>query len=486
VSPAGGSLELLSLHWMHAERFDRAWTYSRQAGDRARALWANADAVSFYDRALRAAAHLRLPAAEVLAVAEALGDTSEVAAHYERARRAYGRARRLCRGDDDRARLLRKGGVLYERQGRYREALNCYTRGRKLVEGGGPPAARERCELSLAAAGVKERQGRYRESLIDAERAGREAEEAGHLPGLAHSLYLQQMISDYLGAPADELGRRSLAIYEDLGDLVGQGNALNNLGISAYYAGRWGEALDFYERSREARVRSGDVVGAATAENNIAEILSDQGELDQARLLLESARATWAATGYRIGAAFATSNLGRLRARHGDIDAARRLLAEALEEFTAIKSSGSAAETRLRLRECDVLAGEFAAAAQSLDVLLDQVRGKPGYEQIEMSALRLLAVAGALAGGPAVGGPAGYLEAAVEKARALDNPYELALSLATRSVLSGHGFLDGGAPGMEGDGPRAAEIFAGLGVRQAVITWSTEVTGAPLFAYRAG
>jgi tetratricopeptide (TPR) repeat protein len=311
------------------------------------------------------------------------------------------------------------------------------------------------------------------------------------------------MISDYLGTPADELGHRSLAIYEELGDLVGQGNALNNLGISAYYGGRWGEALEFYERSREARVRSGDVVGAATAENNIAEILSDQGELDQARLLLESARATWDGAGYRIGAAFATSNLGRLRARHGDIDAGRRLLGEALDEFTAIRSLGAVAETRLRLRECDVLAGAFAPAAQSLRQLLDEVRGKPGYEQIETSALRLLAAAEALAGraGPAGaggfggggpgaggfggGGPAELLDAAAEKATALDNPYELALSLATRSVLSRHGLVDR-ASGMDSDGQMAGAIFATLGVRQVVLTWSTGVTGEPLFAYRVG
>ena len=486
ASAPNSSVELLSHHWMQAERFDRAWACSREAGDNARSLWANADAASFYDRALQAAAHLRLPPADVFDVAEALGDTSEVAARYEGARSAYLRARRLCRRDDDRARLLRKIGILYERQGRYREALNCYTRGRGLVEGAGGAAALERCELSLATAGIKERQGRYHESLIFAERAAQEAEEAGHRPGLAHALYLQQMISEYLGSPAEDLGHRSLVIYEELGDLVGQGNALNNLGISAYYGGQWGKALEFYERSREARIRSGDVVGAATEENNIAEILSDQGELDQARPLFESARATWTAAGYRLGAAFAVSNLGRLRARHGDIEAGTELLEAALEEFTAIKSVGSATETRLRLRECEVMAGEFASAAGSLRDLLDEVRGKPGYEQIEMSALRLVAVAETLGARPESRGvvSARSLDAAVEKAAALDNPYELALALATRSVLRGNGLIEGAA-GTDEDPERALEVFRKLGVREAVITWSSEVIGAPLFAYRS-
>ena len=51
--------ELLSLHWLHAEGYERAWRYSRIAGDRSRALWANADAATFYARALEAAGRLR-------------------------------------------------------------------------------------------------------------------------------------------------------------------------------------------------------------------------------------------------------------------------------------------------------------------------------------------------------------------------------------------------------------------------------------------
>ena len=40
----------------------------------------------------------------------------------------------------------------------------------------------------------------------------------------------------------------ALPIYEELGDLLGQANALNNLGVDAYYEGRWQEALETYER----------------------------------------------------------------------------------------------------------------------------------------------------------------------------------------------------------------------------------------------
>jgi len=296
---------------------------------------------------------------------------------------------------------------------------------------------------------------------------------------MAHALYLQHMMSVYLEEPADELGHRSLAIFEELGDLVGQGNALNNLGIGAYYRGRWSEALEHYERSREARVRSGDVVGAATEENNIAEILSDQGNFEEARSLFESARATWLAAGYRIGAALATSNLGRLEARSGEVQAGRRLLDRALEEFQEIHSPVFTAETQLRLAECEVLEGDFLAAITSSLELLGTVRGQSGLEQTEVTALRLLGTAAALA--PLVEGGSGGFEAssrsldeAIERSSALEAPYELALALATRAALE--------RASQATDQRRAEAIFSDLGVRQAVITWSPRLAGGPVFA----
>jgi class 3 adenylate cyclase/tetratricopeptide (TPR) repeat protein len=489
TSAQGEGAELLSLHWFHAERYDEAWRYARLAGDRARALWANEEAATFYARALEAAGRLNLPRSEVLAVAEALGDASELTGSYDRARHAYSRARRLADSAVDRARLLRKLGVLHERQGRYSEALSCYTRGRRLLTEATSAAATERSELDLASAGVMERQGRHTEGIAFATKAADEAARADHRSGLAHALYLQHLMSVSLAAPADELAHESLAIFEELGDLVGQGNVLNNLGIGAYYQGRWAESLDCYERSRRVRLRSGDVVGAATAENNIAEILSDQGKFEEARTLLESARGTWLAAGYRVGVALATSNLGHLMARAGDVSAGRQLLDRALADFQGIRSPVFVAETQLRIVECQVLEGDFRGAMTSALALLRGVRGRSGLEQTEVAALRLLGTATALAAlvegqAPGPGGSSASLDEAVERSATLTAPYELALALATRAALRQRG----GAPDETAEDPdlhRAEEIFSNLGIQQAVITWSPQVAGGPLFARKA-
>ncbi len=43
-----------------------------------------------------------------------------------------------------------------------------------------------------------------------------------------------------------------------------QASVVNNLGIHAYYEGRWDESLEHYRQSGELKERAGDVIGAAS------------------------------------------------------------------------------------------------------------------------------------------------------------------------------------------------------------------------------
>ena len=75
------------------------------------------------------------------------------------------------------------------------------------------------------------------------------------------------------------------------------------------------------------------------------------------------------------------------------------------------------------------------------------------------------------------------LDEAIERATALEAPYELALSLANRVALAALAAVAAGGDTSD-DRDRAETIFEGLGVTQAVITWSAPNGGGPLFARR--
>ena len=80
---------------------------------------------------------------------------------------------------------------------------------------------------------------------------------------------------------------RALEIYQQLGDLNGEAVVLQNLGAFAYFQGRWDEAVELYERGREARLRVGNDVDAAMGTANIAEVLADQGHYEMAEQYLQ-------------------------------------------------------------------------------------------------------------------------------------------------------------------------------------------------------
>lgn len=449
----------LSWHLYKAERWQESWQHSVRAGDHARSLYAHAEAADAYRRALHAAKHLTdVTAAECAHVGELLGDAEELASRYTEAAAAYQEARRRV-GDDPlaTARLLRKEGVVGERAGRYPAALRCYGRALSLIDG--VEASRERsavrAQLGTGYAAVRFRQGKLEDCVEWTDSAAADAAEAEDHATLAHAYYLLEAALDMLGSPrAAEVRGRALPLYVEVGDLLGQGDVLNNLGVTAYYEGRWTEALALYQRSRDAFRRVGDDVAAATAANNIAEILSDQGRLGEAERLLREALAVWRSVDYTIGVALAISNLGRLALRGGRPLDALAELAEALRRFTALGSSSFVNETRLRIAEAYLALGRSVEAWEAAT----DARSESGDGPTKATAERLRGLALIQTGGVERG--LGCLRAALEQARELGADYEVALCL---DALARHDTGDGLAHEAE-----AAAIFARLGVETPV------------------
>jgi class 3 adenylate cyclase/tetratricopeptide (TPR) repeat protein len=383
--------EPLSLHFFHAKDHAKTYEYSLAAGERAREKFANVEAAVFYRRALTAAKHLSAVDASARAdVWEKLGDVSELAGRYEDAADAYRRARRLARADMQAA-LLRKEGLVRERSSRYPEALRWFRRALAAMEqsGAGKPSQLA-LEIRLSYAGVRFRQSEFTDCIDWCNDVVRQALEVDDLQALAHAYYLLHLAYTSIGDP-NRIAFRGLAlpIYEEVGDLLGQANVLNNLGIDAYYEGRWDQALDLYGRSQALRERIGDVVGAATIANNIGEIKSDQGEYEAARELFTEAREVFARAGSRFLAALAESNLGRLAAREGRFDDAGMQLQQALAEFQDLNARSFVAETRARLAEQAVLAGDAAEALRRAGETLLEVGEDHGAAVVSAMAHRL-------------------------------------------------------------------------------------------------
>jgi class 3 adenylate cyclase/tetratricopeptide (TPR) repeat protein len=439
--------ELLSLHFLRAGVHAEAWRYSLVAGLRAHDKWANVEAADFYRRALDAAPHVAaLGPGAVADVWESLADVLELAGEFENAGAALAEARALAPADAQAGLLLKEGKLRAERMGRYAEAIEWYERGYEVA------GKSTRLPLAMAHAAARFRQGEFEDCISRCKEIVRQAHESSDLATVAHAYYLLHVVYTMTGS-AERAAFRGLAlpIYEELGDLSGQASVLNNLGIEAYYEGRWDEALELYEGSRELRRRTGDVTQVAVQTNNIGEILSDQGRLEEAEELFRQSMHVADVAGHELTSYVARSNLGRAATRAGRFNEAESLLEQALRSFRDMGAM-FVIETEARLAELDALRGRPDAALARATPTLVAAREAGGLAPVEALLHRIIGMAHTELGDADQARRA--LNEGIAVARKADAPYEVALTLHERARV----FDDPEAA------REAAAIFARLGV----------------------
>lgn len=448
---------LLALHFEQAGDTAAAWHYARLGARRAAVVFGHVDAAALYARALRAGRVVRdLPAGELLEVAEALGDSRTHLGDFDGAEAAYRQAATWAGAGLDRARLGYKGALAVERRGDYRRCLRRLTVAEKLLAADRSAAAqRLRAEIRAQYGLVRHRQGKgldavrlLREAVALAERADPEV--------LVTALLHLDIAELTLGLPSQgEHVQRAVQVLTQAGGLPWlEARALNQLGIRAYFAGRWEEAVRHYGESRAACERAGDQWTAAVESANIAEVLSDQGYLAQAQVALDEALQTYRAAGTRAFVADGTRLLGRLAARQGDLDRAEEMLRAARAIYAEDGELLQSVHTDALLAEARLLCGDVETALHRALLALDEVAALPGRGMLLPLLLRVAGVARVRLGDTE--GGLRELDRSIDEARERDAAYELALSLRARADLA-----DQPVPALSHE---AEELFARLGL----------------------
>ena len=376
--------EVLSLHFLAANEWEKAWRYAVLAGDDARSKYANIDAGTFYERALAAAGGLEADPGELARVCEALGDVRELAARYDDADSAYASA--LEHGGPC-AQLVRKRGIVAERQGRYEDALDLYDEAAPHAD------AAESVQLQLGRAIVLYRQGRIDDSADAAALAAEEATALNDRRGLADAYYIRAAAEGDRGGPARDFLEQALPIFEELGVLHRQATVLNNMAVRAFYDGDWGRAIEFYSRSEEVARRAGDVLTTGHTSTNRGELLLHRGQLEEAHELLETALRIYRAATFRIGEALVLGYLGHLAAEQGRFADAHQLFDEASRQLTELGSKSFLIEADARRAQAFALEGRHVEATALAADCLERMKetGETGTRAALLE--RLLAVA---------------------------------------------------------------------------------------------
>ena len=421
----------LSLHFLHAGGFEKAWRYAVIAARKARAGYANQEAAELYHRALQAerrGARDMVSTSELGAVLEELGDTWFLIGLPETAATAYARARRVLAGDPVRVgRVVVKEARVDQRLRRLTPSLRRLSRALHALDGvPGEQAGAARSLLEMRYAISRMGQGRLADALRWGDLAVREAEDSCDRVVLADAwTNLQAMYLNAAQQPPLPYGELALQAYRELDDVPRQAHVVNNLAVAAFYRNAWNQAAEQFEAAAALYRRIGDAEGEANALFNRADVLVRQGHLEQAAVLLDAALPTARAVSEHELVALALREKGRVTARSGGTDEGRFLLSEARDRFAELGERDEVLATEAALAEAELLGGDPAACLARCDRIRVADHADVDGLVPELHRLRGRAL---IAGGDP-GGAAAEFEAGVAAARDRDDRYGQGLNL---------------------------------------------------------
>jgi tetratricopeptide (TPR) repeat protein len=276
-------------HYRSAGQDAEAAEYFELAGQHARALYANREALAHFKAALA------LGHPEVAVLHEAIGDLHTLLGEYAEALASYEAAAALGDGSGLTG-IERKLGSVYQRLGEWELAESHFEAA--LAQGEAELAgvrARLHADLGL----VAQRQGRQDLALARARRALELAEAAGDERALTQA---HNVLGVLASSGGDLDGARhhlehSLELAEAAGDPAARVAALNNLALAYRNGGEPEQALQLAETALALCISIGDRHREAALHNNLADLLYVAGRSEDSMRHLTQAVSIFAEVG---------------------------------------------------------------------------------------------------------------------------------------------------------------------------------------------
>lgn len=279
------AVSAIAYHAYLGQLWPLALHYNLAAGEQAKQLHANQQAIDLLQKALHSSE--QLPEAETQEQRKrlhlALGELFVITGRHDDGIQHLHTALALARAQGDReaeARAHRLRARSYEQRSDYTAALWAIDEGLAALDGELSPEA---AHLSLIAGLIHTRQGRYAEALALCRHSLEVAEQLDDREIKARTYSLMGIIalrSD--SAAAVTRVHQALAYYEELGDTYGQATAHNLIANGHFARGAWSTADRHYRKALGLFTQIGTVYNQVLVNNNLGGIALKQGRLDEA------------------------------------------------------------------------------------------------------------------------------------------------------------------------------------------------------------
>jgi tetratricopeptide (TPR) repeat protein len=281
-------------HFQAAGQDQQAAEYYRIAGDYARSIYANAEALDHYFAALA------LGDPDRAALHEAIGDMQTLSGEYSAALHSYESAIAFREGQPQ-GELEAKVANVYARRGEWEQAESHYRTALDTLEGSAPcqVCSRTYGEWSLAL----HRRGEAARALQLANRALALADESGDAGSIAQAHNILAILARSSDDTAQALKHleKSLELAEVIHDPVIRMAALNNLALVSMDLGEIEKGLGYATMALAMSSALGDRHRSAALYNNLADLLHRAGRPDEAMENLRQAVTIYSEIGGEAG-----------------------------------------------------------------------------------------------------------------------------------------------------------------------------------------
>ncbi len=284
----------IAQHYIAAGNEMAAATYFKLAGERARGLYANADALRHFQAALA------LGHPDVAGLHEAMGEAYTLRGEYAMALTSYKMA--AANRSQGTAPIEHKIGLVHLRRGEWEAARSHFETALAALGETGTDGERARIYADWSL--VARRQGHLEEAQVLGEQALGLATAGADALALAQAHNILGILASGRGEPERAVSHleESLALAEHLGDQAARAAALNNLALALSGAGQTERALPLAEAALALCVALGDRHHEAALHNTLADLLHAVGHAEDAMAHLKQAVAIYAEIGVEAGA----------------------------------------------------------------------------------------------------------------------------------------------------------------------------------------
>ncbi|MBA3471295.1 MAG: tetratricopeptide repeat protein [Herpetosiphonaceae bacterium] len=360
-------VDMLAYHYERSDNISKKCEYLRKAGEAAQALYANADAISYYQRLLP----LVDDRPDQIDIRFKLGAVQLQAGEYLAALESFNAGLRLLRSCgpsqiEAEARILRHIATVHERRAHYDIAFEHVDEAIQLI---GEADSIERLRALLLGAGLHHRQGRYTETirwavlgLALAQKLACEPEQAKayNLIGGYYRIlgYLEQAIHYFY---------QSTDIYRALNNISGLADTYNNLIIVFTDLGDFQQAISLADEAYEMKLLINDIYGQAMILSNTGDAYRKMNNIEKSIEYSKRCLLLWDRLGSKLGSAVSHMNLGASCLLLNDYPAAEKHLAQSRLIFDEINIETYLAEWYRIYAELSLNSSRYEQALEFCD-----------------------------------------------------------------------------------------------------------------------